>query len=33
VDEATFGPDPPLARLLLLASRWFDAKSLAERAP
>ena len=23
-----FGPEPPLARLLLLASRWFDSRSL-----
>jgi DNA-binding MarR family transcriptional regulator len=30
VDEAASDADPPLARLLLLASRWFDAQSLAE---
>lgn len=27
MDEGTGSPDPPLARLLLLASRWFDARS------
>ena len=30
MDDADFGPEPPLARLLLFASRWFDAQSLAE---
>jgi DNA-binding MarR family transcriptional regulator len=30
VDEEDFGPEPPLALLLLLASRWFDAAALAE---
>lgn len=28
--EEGFGAEPPLARLLLLASRWFDARSLEE---
>jgi DNA-binding MarR family transcriptional regulator len=28
--DVTFGAEPPLARLLLLASRWFDARSLDE---
>jgi DNA-binding MarR family transcriptional regulator len=28
--ERQFGPEPPLARLLLMASRWFDSRSLAE---
>ncbi|MFQ1001977.1 MarR family winged helix-turn-helix transcriptional regulator [Modestobacter sp. SSW1-42] len=27
MDEGIASPDPPLARLLLLASRWFDARS------
>lgn len=30
VTERRFGPEPPLARLLLMASRWFDNRSLAE---
>lgn len=30
MEEATIGPDPPLARLLLLASRWFDDESREE---
>ena len=30
MSEQDFGAEPPLARLLLLASRWFDACSLAE---
>lgn len=28
--DVAFDPDPPLGRLLLLASRWFDAESLRE---
>lgn len=30
MDDAGPGPEPPLARLLLMSSRWFDARSLAE---
>ncbi|CCH89098.1 transcriptional regulator, MarR family [Modestobacter italicus] len=30
MSDGTFGPEPPLARLLLLASRWFDAQLLQE---
>lgn len=30
MDDGDFGPQPPLARLLLFASRWFDTQSLAE---
>lgn len=30
MDDGDFGAQPPLARLLLFASRWFDAQTLAE---